>query len=263
MLLGSQATPAINRSNDGPVIKITTARSTLTLWVAPDQRLYELGYGAAGRPVSTPEKAPAREMEFYPPSGNGFILEPALQVTHSDGNTSTDLIFVKHTKTALDKNVELTRIELRDGFYPFFVTLCFKAYQSQDVIEQWTEIRNDESRPVTLYRFASSGLLMPKADQYWLTQLHGDWADEAQLVEERLTSGIKVLDSKIGVRALQFRTPSFLISLDHLAEEEKGQVLGGSLEWSGSFQFAFEEDVKNRLRAGRDQSFRLAIPRGP
>jgi alpha-galactosidase len=245
----SQATESTNPSNKSSLISIATAQSALTLCVASDGRLYELGYGPADASVPVPESVPPREMEFYPPSGNGFILEPALQVTHSDGNTSTDLIFVKHTTTALDNDIKLTRIELKDSFYPFSVALCFKAYQSEDVIEQWAEIRHDENRPVTLYRFASSGPLMPKADQYWLTQLHGDWADEAQLVEERLTSGIKVLDSKIGVRALQFRTPSFLIGIDHEAKEEEGQVLGGSLEWSGSFQFAFEVDVKNRLRA--------------
>ena len=248
LAVASQAS-TLDSSTNAAVIKISTAHSALALWVAPDQRVYQLGYGAAAVPVSIPEKAPVRETEFYPPSGNGFILEPALQATHSDGNTSTDLIFVKQTATQLDPNVVLTRIELRDGFYPFFVTLCFKAYQTQDVIEQWTEVRHDESRPVMLYRFASSGMLMPRADQYWLTQFHGDWADEAQLVEERLTSGIKVLDSKIGVRALQFRTPSFMIALDHEAEEDKGQVWGGSLEWSGSFEFAFEVDMKNRLRA--------------
>src|SRR6185369_4075513 len=162
---------------------------------------------------------------------------------------STDLIFAKHTRTAIAKDIDLTRIELRDGFYPFFVTLCFKAYQNEDVIEQWAEIRHDENRPVTLFRFASSGALMPKADEYWLTHFHGDWADEAQWVEERLTSGIKILDSKIGVRAHQYQTPAILISLGHEAQEETGEVLGGALEWSGSFQFALEVDMKNRLRA--------------
>ena len=34
-----------------------------------------------------------------------------------------------------------------------------------------------------------------------------------------------------------------------LQREENGQVIGGSLAWSGSFQFAFEIDPKNRLRA--------------
>lgn len=247
--LGCRSTNAGTNPTNAPVIRITTTNSALSLWVGPDRRVYQLGYGSRSSEPSLPKQLPPRELEFYPPSGDGFILEPALQATHSDGNTSTDLIFVKQTQSQPDPDLQVTRIELRDSFYPFFVTLCFKAYQAEDLIEQWTEIRHDETRPVTLYRFASTGLLMPKADQYWLTQLHGDWASEAQLVEEQLTSGMKVLDSKIGVRALQFRTPSFLLSLGGKAQEEQGEVFGGSLAWSGSFQFAFEVDMKNRLRA--------------
>ncbi len=249
MALGSQAAEVVIPSTNSSLVRITTAHSALTLWAASDGRLYQLGFGGPDASVAIPERAPARELEFYPPSGDGFILEPALQATHSDGNTSTDLIYVKHSMTALDTNVNLIRIELLDRFYPFSVSLFFKAYQAEDVIEQWTEIRQDEGRPVTLFRFASSGPLMPRAEGYWLTHFHGDWADEAQWVEERLTSGIKVLDSKIGVRAHQYRTPSFMVSLDGEAREDSGKVLGGSLEWSGSFQFAFEVDMKNRLRA--------------
>src|SRR5262249_53813704 len=124
---------------NGPLITISTTHSALKLWVASDGRLYQLGFGPAAAQASVPNTVPARETEFYPPYGNGFILEPALQVTHADGNTSTDLIFVNKTVTTLDPNVELTRIELRDRFYPFFITLCFKAYQAEDVIEQWAE----------------------------------------------------------------------------------------------------------------------------
>ncbi|HZR16551.1 MAG TPA: alpha-galactosidase [Verrucomicrobiae bacterium] len=239
------AEPANTATN---LITISTAHTSLSFGVGPDGRLYHAGYGASEAAASL-EKTPPREIEFYPPSGDGFILEPALQAIHSDGNTSTDLIFEKQTSTSVEPDVKVTRVELHDPFYPFFVTLCFKAYQEADVIEQWTEIRHDENRPVTLGRFASSALLAPKTPAYWLTQLHGDWADEAQWIEERLTPGIKVLDSKIGVRAHQFRTPSFLIALDQQAQEENGTVIGGSLEWSGSFQFAFEIDQKSRLRA--------------
>ena len=211
--------------------------------------MYQSGFGARGTTPPSNEATPPRELEFYPPGGDGFILEPALQAIHSDGNTSTDLRFVAVTTNSEDPNIQLTRIDLKDGFYPFSVSLWFKAYQAEDVIEQWAEITHDENRPVTLYRFASSGLLAPKAEHYWLTHFHGDWAQEAQWVEEPLSSGIKVLDSKIGVRADQFRTPSFLVALDEPAKEESGTVIGGSLEWSGSFQFALEVDMKNRLRA--------------
>lgn len=39
---------------------------------------------------------PSREREFLPPYGNGVLTEPALQVTHVDGNTSTELHYIGH-----------------------------------------------------------------------------------------------------------------------------------------------------------------------
>src|SRR5581483_3199117 len=88
-----------------------------------------------------------------------------------------------------------------------------------------------------------------KAREYWLTQFHGDYKTEATMDEEKLGHGIKILDSKIGVRADRFRFPSFILSLNAPADEETGETIGGSLEWSGSFQLAFDLDFKNRLRA--------------
>ncbi|HTR43962.1 MAG TPA: alpha-galactosidase, partial [Pseudomonadales bacterium] len=97
-------------------------------------------------------------------------------------------------------------------------------------------------------RFASSALLF-QAKDYWLTQFHGDYRSEATLEEERLGSGIKILDSKIGVRADRFGFPSFILSLNRPAGEEQGEAVGGSLEWSGSYQLEFDVDFKNRLHA--------------
>src|ERR1035438_441239 len=140
---------------NGAVINIATAHSALLLHVGADQRVYQLHYGALENEVATAVTL-ARESELHPPFGDGFISEPAFQATHADGNTSTDLIYSRHTATVIDSNVSLTRIELKDPAYPFFVTLCFKTYANEDVIEQWTEIRHDENAAVTVFRFASS-----------------------------------------------------------------------------------------------------------
>jgi len=231
---------------DSPSITIATARSALTLRVGADKRVYEVGYTASGRQMVVTNIA--RETECYPPYGNGFILEPAVQARHTDGNISTDLIYVRHSTTPVDADVSLTRIELKDPVYPFFVTLCYKTYAAEDVIESWSEIRHDEDGAVTLSRFASSAPQF-KANEYWLTQFHGDYKHEATMDEEKLGPGIKILDSKIGVRASRFCIPSFVLSLNGPATEDSGEVIGGSLEWSGSFQLAFDLDWKNRLRA--------------
>ena len=244
-LLGADAA---STSADPRLIRITTAHSELVLFMGDDGRLYQLTYGSAGLPVSVPKRAPSREAEFHPQYGDGFICEPALQATHADGNTSSALVYVRHQTTALDSGVSLTRIELKDRFYPLFVTLCLKSYGQEDVIEQWTEIRHEETGAVTLYRFASSAPIL-KGKEYWLTQFQGDYSREATLAEEHLGPGLKILDSKIGVRASRFRIPSFLLALNAPAKEEVGEVFGGSLAWSGSYQLAFDLDWNNRLRA--------------
>lgn len=227
------------------LISITTSGTSLVLKVGKDGRLYQQSYGRT-KPVSS-DRTPPREDECYPPAGNGIISEPAFQAIHADGNTSTDLVFTGADTTAVDANTTHTRIRLRDTFYALFVTVNFKAYREEDVIEQWVEIRHEENKPVTLSRFASSAIVM-KANTYWLSQFHGNYMREAELTEERLTPGIKILDTKIGIRAHQMRNPSFIISLDQAANEETGEACGATLAWSGNFQFAFEVDHNNRLR---------------
>lgn len=250
VLLGAIALAASSVRAAGPEtrpVSIETAHSQLLLYVASDGRLYQAGLGAPGQKVKVPAKGPNRADEFYPQAGDGFSNEPAIQVVHADGNTSTDLLYVGHETTAVDGNASLTRIELKDPAYPFFITLCLKAYRDEDVIEQWAEIRHDESGPVRLIRYLSASPLA-RGKEYWLSQFHGDYKHEATLVEERLTPGVKVLDSKLGVRAAKFRTPSFVVSLNAPADEESGEAIGGSLAWSGSFALSFDVDPSNRLR---------------
>jgi alpha-galactosidase len=238
------------RAAEPQLITISTEKSALRLLAAKDGRIYQLGYGGPKTSGSSLNRTPAREDELHPPAGNGYLLEPALQVVHADGNTSTELAYVSHEVAAdpRDANISLTRLKLRDPAYPLFVTLCFRAHRSENVIEQWMEISHEESSPVVLARFASAAPVL-KADAYWLTQFQGNYMREAELIEERLTPGVKILDSKIGVRAHQMRNPSFLLSLNGPAHEDTGEVIGGTLAWSGNFQFAFDLDWNNRLRA--------------
>src|SRR5688500_5412214 len=225
-------------------IEVATKRSALKLFVSADVgRLYQLGYGAKDEQYKLPTRL-NRQDEFYSSGGDGFISEPALQIAHADGNTSTSLMYVNHDTSKVDDNVSLTRIELKDSHYPLHVTLCLKTYAEQDVIEQWTEIRHDEAKPIRMDRYHSAAPVL-RGREYHLSQFQGDYKREATLVEEKLTQGIKILDSKIGVRATRYRIPSILVSLGQPASEESGEVIGGSLAWPGSFQIALEVDWQN------------------
>jgi len=183
----------------------------------------------------------------YTPSGSRNLLEPAISVTHADGNNSLDLRYVSHEIQQLADGISLLKVALKDPVYPFEVILYYKAYFNDDVVEQWSEIKHEERGTVTLHKFASANLHL-KASAYWLRQYYGDWAREMQPEEERLTHGIKVLDSKLGTRTNLFQPPVFMVSLDRPATEHEGEVLLGSLQWSGNFRTDLELDPQNNLR---------------
>jgi alpha-galactosidase len=126
------------------------------------------------------------------------------------------------------------------------VKLCFKAYKNENVIEQWSEISHTEKKDVTLYNFASSHLGFSNPS-YYLTEFYGNWAEEMKMTEVKLSRGLKVLDSKLGVRATQYSHPCFLLSLNDKMKENSGDVIGGTLAWSGSWNLTFDVDNTESL----------------
>jgi len=152
----------------------------------------------------------------YAPAGGRGLIEPAVSVTHADGNPSLDLRYVSHHIERPAPDVALLSIKLKDPVYDVEVTLYYKSYYKQDVIEQWSSIVHHEKGNIVLRKFASANLYL-NASGYWLKQYHGDWAKEMQPEEGQLTHGIKTLDSKLGARADLFQPPVFMVSLDRPA----------------------------------------------
>ena len=180
--------------------------------------------------------------EAYPSFGNGSSNEVALIATHDDGTMVTDLVYLSH-KQQLDGNIQTTSIQLKDEKKPFFVELNFKAYQSENVIEQWVTIRHTEKKPIRLEQFASTTLGF-KAESYYLTHFYGSWAQEMQLNEEKLNNGIKIIETKRGVRATEYENPAFVLALNQKASDFNGEVVMGALAWSGNFKLSFQVEDK-------------------
>jgi alpha-galactosidase len=183
----------------------------------------------------------------YTPSGSRNLVEPAISVTHADGNNSLDLKYVKHEVKTISDGVSLLSIVLKDPVYNFEVTLYYKSFFAEDVMEQWSVIKHGEKGNVILQKFASANLHL-KAGSYWLNQYHGDWAKEMQPEESKLTHGIKTLDTKLGTRANLFQPSVFMVSMDKPATEDEGSVLYGAMEWSGNFRVDLELDYQDNLR---------------
>jgi len=239
------------------LIPIETAGNALVLRVEPNKDLHTIYYGrrlsntTEYALVSSVYRQPGDPSDLfnsaYTPSGSRNLIEPAISVTHADGNYSLDLRFVSQQISKISDDVSQLAILLKDPIYDFEVTLYYKSYFKEDVIEQWSAIRHHEKGNVILHKYASANLHL-QAGSYWLRQYHGDWAKEMQPEEARLTHGIKTLDSKLGARANLYQPPVFMVSLDRPATEDEGTVLYGGVEWSGNFRVDLEVDPQDNLR---------------
>jgi alpha-galactosidase len=239
------------------VIPIETAKNALVLEANNKHDLNTIYFGpklADSKEYSNVASAygknndPSEQMaSAYTTGGSRNLLEPAISVIHADGNYSLDLQYVSHKVEHIGDDITLTSIVLKDPAYAFEVTLFYKAYIKDNVVEQWSVIRNNEKGVVTLQKFASANLYL-KAPAFYLTQFHGDWAKEMRPEETQITHGIKTLDSKLGTRADLFQPPVFMVSLDKPATEDEGTVLFGSIEWSGNYRTDLELDPENNLR---------------
>jgi alpha-galactosidase len=234
-------------------IPVHTACTSLLLNIEPDGSLVHayLGSRLEDPDAKIPERSLLGErmsvFEVVPCFGGRYDGEPALRVTHADGGMTTELRVQEHRQRTLEANVIETEITLSDEAYAFDYTLIYRAYQDEDIITVHSRIQHQESGPVKLHSF-DSGFLTARAQEIWLTHFSGGWASEMQLQEEKLHRGIKLIDSKDGVRTSQRANPSFVLSLGASAQEEYGEVIGGALAWSGNYRMRFEVDARDRLQ---------------
>ena len=183
----------------------------------------------------------------YTPSGTWNLSEPAIQVKHADGNPSLELKYVSHEIDKIDANISVTTVFLKDPVYPFEVTLFYKVWAKENIIEQWTEIKHKEKKPVLLQKYASANLYFANKD-FYLTSFQGEYLKEMQPIETKLLQGIRTIDSKLGTRAMLLQTPNFMVSFGKPASENEGTVMIGQLAWSSNFKLDFEIDSHKNLR---------------
>lgn len=182
----------------------------------------------------------------YTPSGTWNLSEPALQVKHFDGNLSTELHFV-NVNTEVNNEETITKITLTDPVYKLKVVLNYKVWSNLNVVEQWTDITNNEEGTIELNKYASANLYFTNKD-FYLTHFQGEYLKEMQPVEEKLTQGLKTIESKLGTRAMLLGTPNFIVSFENHQSEDEGLVLLGQLAWSGNYKIDFEIDSYKNLR---------------
>jgi alpha-galactosidase len=207
----------------------------------------ESEYGAVSAGYIYDESNAGIYNSSYTPAGTWNFSEPAIQVKHADGNPSLELKYVSHKKEIIDANTSVTSILLKDPVYPFEVTLFYKVWTKENIIEQWTTIKHKEKKPVLLQKYASANLYFAGKD-FYLTSFQGEYLKEMQPAETKLLQGIRTIDSKLGTRAMLLQTPNFMLSFGKPASENEGTVMLGQLAWSSNFKLDFEIDSHKNLR---------------
>ena len=248
------ATTALNAQ----IVRVSTQNTDLVLKVSPKGRLYQVYYGDKLKNVADYDNiswntyaasdgaVTTRGHEVYATSGNEDYFEPAVAITHADGNMTTYLYYKGVETKAIDGGTE-TIITLQDNKYPDTVQLHYAAYDKENVIKAWTEISHNEKSAVTLWRYSST-MLYFDASKYFVTTYHSDWAKEGQPETVQLTTGKKIVDTKLGTRAAMHAEPFFELGLNEPAKENEGNVVLGTIAWTGNFRFTFEVDNVGGLR---------------
>ena len=147
------ATLSYANAAENKTIRISTDNTDLVLQVGDNGRLYQTYLGEkllheqdlnnfqwnihAGADGSVSK----RGWEVYGGSGNEDYFEPAIAITHNDGNPSTMLYYVSSSSKAVEGGTE-TVVNLRDDQYPVDVTLHYVAYPKENVIKTWSEIKH-------------------------------------------------------------------------------------------------------------------------
>ena len=229
------ATP-ITISTDNVALRYTVGDDGTLRQSYFGKRLADESYASLGQGV-----------EAFTTHGYTDQFEPALHINHADNNSSLILKYVDHKVEEVKPGVTTTTINLADPVYNDAVSLVLTAYAPEDIITCHSVITNNSGKDIELEKYASS-MLHFYAPEYYLTEFSGDWGREAAMSSQPLRFGKKVIDTKLGSRANAMVSPFFMLSLDKPATETAGDVVLGTLSWTGNFRFTFEIDQMNRLR---------------
>lgn len=223
---------AVNAKN----YNISTPKTSLVVDATKGGSLKFLYYGdrLSDSDVSALKSAGTADKDAYPVYGLCGASEAALSVCHADGNMTLQMD-VTDISEATEKNAKVLRVKLKDRVYPFYVTVCYRAYNDVDIIEMWTEINNGEKRTVTLSQFDSAYLPIRRGN-VWFSHLYGSWANEAQLSEEELKPGTFVVENRDGTRNSHTSHAEVMFSLDGKGQENTGRVIGAALCYSGNYK---------------------------
>lgn len=175
---------------------------------------------------------------IYPTQWDLPNRENAISVIQADGMMSLDLQYKSHQIFNHDGKTGVMFL-LTDPLYPVEVECHWLLHVATDVLETWTVVRNSGDAGITVNSARSIYLEIDSPDPH-LTRFTGSWGAEALMSESPVGIGVQEIRSRAGTRTAQPAHPGFVFSTQGSAEENSGEVLLGSIAWSGNWSLTLE-----------------------
>lgn len=195
----------------------------------------------------------------YPSYGSPDLRSPAIQVKLANGTTVTDFRYESHeiyrgkkkleglpaTYAEKEDEVESLEITLKDEVANLRVILSYTVFENYDSITRSCKVINDSNYEVDILRALSANVDFTHSE-FDLIQLSGSWARERHIVRTALRSGGQCIESRRGASSHAQNPFIALVSKD--ATEDKGEVYGFNLIYSGNFLASVEVDMHSNAR---------------
>ena len=191
------------------------------------------------------------------PVNTGDYRTQALEIDYNDGSNVSDFRYVSYQivqkKPALsqlpsfydEEDSETLIIHLKDTKEAVYLDLSYTIYQNRRVITRSNQLRNDSDVPLYIAKMASATIDFPNRE-FEMIHLSGSWSREREIVREKVFAGIKAIGSSRG--ASSHHHNPFMALVDPNADEQKGEIYGTSLVYSGNHEFLVEKDPYQQMR---------------
>lgn len=195
----------------------------------------------------------------YPSYGSTDFRHPAVEIRQPNGSRITDFTYVSHEITAGKPalaglpatycedggEAETLTIRLRDGLLQTSVYLHYTIFAAHDAIARSARFENEGVLDLHLTAAMSLSLDLPDRD-YEFVHFSGAWSRERMMKVRTLEQGIQSVESTRGTSSHNHNP--FIMLRRPGTDENKGEVIGFSLVYSGNFLAQVEVDTWDTAR---------------
>ena len=196
----------------------------------------------------------------YPSYGHTDLRNPAYTVKNVDGNSISQLKYKDYTikenyipeiegMPSLfigNKSAQTLEITLEDKISGVEVVLSYSVFDDYDVILRNTRIHNISDSTIEIDSAYSANLDIAKGN-YDLIYFSGGWGREREFCRCEIQQGAKIDISNARGGSGHTLNPFIMVS-EHNADDDKGNVYGFSLIYSGNHSSMIECDQYGNIR---------------